>query len=259
MNFAITHILGTMLQPAAVLVLVAALGVAMLPRRAGRRLATAGVLGMLALLVLPVQQWALLPLEDRFPRPPLPPRVDGIIVLGGAVEPIISAERGVPALNAAGGRMTEFVALARQYPQARLVFTGGVGSVLPGVRPEAEAASLLFASLGVAPDRLVLEEASRTTFENAVDTARLIGPAKDQVWLLVTSANHMPRAVGVFRHLGWNVVPWPVAYQTTRALLPAATATFGQRLEQLDTAIHEWTGLLSYRLTGKTDTLFPAP
>jgi uncharacterized SAM-binding protein YcdF (DUF218 family) len=259
MLFAVTHIIGELLRPISLLVIVTTVGLLSLDRRIGRFLLTLGALGLFALMILPVQQWLLMPLEDRFTRPLAPDHVDGVVVLGGAVNPVISTERGIPSLNAAAERMTEFVALSRRYPSARLVFTGGIGTVMPGVETEAVVARELFTELGLPPERVIYEDRSRTTYENAAYSRDLVKPKPGETWLLVTSAGHMPRSVGVFRHVGWTVVPWPTGYKTVHAVLPSITEPFSSRMDELDTAVHEWVGLLVYRLTGKSDELFPAP
>ena len=210
-------------------------------------------------MVLPVQQWALVPLEDRFPRPLPPAHVDAIIVLGGALETFISEERGLPSLNAAAERMTEFVALARRYPEARLVFSGGSGAVLPGAESESEIARDLFDQLGISPNRIVFEGRSRNTHENVVFSQELARPKPGEVWLLVTSAIQMPRAVGVFRQVGWPVIPWPVGYKSVHSVLVSVSAPLGERLSVLDDALHEWVGLATYRAAGWSAELFPGP
>lgn len=253
MEFVAGHLFAIVAEPLSVLILLAFVGLLV-----SRRLVVLCVAAMLALLVLPVHQWAMLPLENRFPRPSAPEHVDGIIVLGGAIESFISAERGVPTLNAEANRMTEFVALARRYPAAQLVFSGGVGSIVDGSKPEADIARDFFESQGIPLDRLIVEGRSRTTYENAVDSKALAGPKPTDTWLLVTSANHMPRAVGSFRSVGWNVVPWPTSYQTRQALLPAMTKPFAVRMADLDVALHEWIGLVAYWLQGRSSALFPA-
>ena len=262
MLFVLSKILWAALCPSALLVLLAALGLLAGwrgRRRAAHALLIAGVGGLAAALVLPLDRWALRPLEDRFPRPAPPAHVDGIVVLGGAVETLLSADRGLPALNGAAERMTEFAALARRYPLAKLAFTGGSGLLGSSV-PEAVPALALFDSLGVAPERIVFEAASRTTWENAVFGYELLHPQPGETWLLVTSASHMPRAVGAFRGAGWRVVPWPVGYKSLqhgRVLLPPGD--FGERLSLLDWAAHEWAGLAAYRLLGRSDALLPGP
>ena len=134
----------------------------------GSAAAAAGLIGYLLILLLPVDSWVSLPLEDRFPRPAEPSNIDGIIVLGGAIATEITRDRGIPSLNADAERMTEAVALALRHPEARLVFTGASGSVIPGGAIETDGARQLFgAALGLDPARIVFEDRSRNTRENA--------------------------------------------------------------------------------------------
>jgi uncharacterized SAM-binding protein YcdF (DUF218 family) len=229
-------------------------------RKWGLRAVYAGVGGFVLIAVLPIDRWMIAPLEDRFPRMIVPPaHVDGIIVLGGAVDTERTMEHGIPALNWAAERMTAFAGLARRYPDAKLVFSGGSGALLAEHLKETDVARALFIYLGIRQDRMTYENLSRTTFENAEISRRLVNPKPGEVWILVTSANHMPRSVGVFRHVGWKVLPWPVAYKTPPARSFPAFGPFPGHLSVVDLAFHEWLGLLAYYLTGRSDELFPAP
>jgi uncharacterized SAM-binding protein YcdF (DUF218 family) len=261
MIFVLSKLLWIVLRPSSLLLMLAAIGSVLVfagRARAGRWWLLAGVGGLICVLALPLGRWALEPLEDRFAQVATPPEtITGIVVLGGAVDPWITEDRGIPALNREAERMTTAVALARRYPAAPLVFTGGSGEVIPGAPREAPAAALLFEELGIAPARIVLEGSSRTTWENALATRDLVHPLPGQVWVLVTSAAHMPRAVGAFRQAGWNVLPWPVAFHTTRSGRTGFAPTLANRLALLDLAAHEWTGLVAYRLLGRSDALFP--
>lgn len=229
-------------------------------RRWGRWPALIGVGYFAAILLTPISQWALLPLEDRFPRPAEPPaHVDGIIVLGGAVDQNLTEARGIPALNGAAERMTEPLALARQYPNARIVFTGGQGSPIHGTATEADVARQIWQAVGMPEGRVVYETRARNTYENVLLTREIFQPKPGETWLLVTSAGHMPRSMGIFRRAGWPVTAWPVNYTTGHSLRDWYDAPFGTRLNQLEWAAHEWLGLLAYRLMGRTDAVFPGP
>ncbi len=263
MLFLISKLFWTLARPSSLLVALAALGLALgwtRWRRLSRALPLVGIGGLLALLLLPLDQWATRPLEDRFARPDPPPaHVDGILVLGGAMDQLITADRGLPTFSAAGERITEMVTLARRYPGARLAFTGG-GDPAAGIPPEAEQARALLADLGMPVERMTLETGSHTTWENAVLTHALLRPKPDETWLLVTSASHMPRAVGTFRAAGWRVVPWPVGYKTTRTdRWRTVREPFGDRLGRFDWAVHEWIGMVAYWALGHSSAPFPSP
>ena len=257
--FLFGKLLTMLLLPTALMVECVLLGLLLHRRPIGRALLVAGAGALTLCLLLPVDAWIIRPLEDRFPAATtLPGAVDGIVVLGGAIDDLTSEDRGTPVLNSAANRMTSFVALARHYPKAKLVFTGGSGDIVQGVTNEAKFAAILCEQLGLPPDRITFENRSRTTRENAVDTAALVRPLPGERWLLLTSASHMPRAVGVFRRVGWTVLPFPVGYQS-RDHITGYAQSLGQKLAVLDWATHEWIGLVTYRLRGWTSALFPGP
>ena len=121
-------------------------------------------------------------------------------MLGGAFETRLTSDWGQPQVNDYAERLFGFMTLARQLPNARLVFSGGV---------ESDDARSLFASMGMDTGRIIFESQSRNTCENAIYSARLVKPLEQQTWVLVTSAMDMPRAVGAFRKAGFQSGPLP--------------------------------------------------
>ena len=234
--------------------------------RWGRRFVTIGAILLLVAGLSPLGNALILPLEDRFPRANLddPPPPTGFIILGGAEDRLVGAARGAPALNEAGERMVEAAMLARRFPEAKFAFSGGDAGILYKTGSEAEGAETLLTALGVPRDRLILEAKSRDTYENAAflkeELTRQgeLGPGKR--WLLITSAYHMPRAMGAFRKAGFAVEPWPVDYRTRGAVdLMRPFDKDSEGLRRVDVAAREWVGLLAYWLRGRSDALFPAP
>ncbi|WEK05071.1 MAG: YdcF family protein [Candidatus Devosia phytovorans] len=199
------------------------------------------------------------PLEDRFARPAeLPESVDVIIVLGGSTLARVSTARGVAELNDAGDRLTDAVVLARRYPEARIVYSGGAGLLDPG-EPEAETAQRFFLSMGIAAERLVLEDQSRNTDENAGLTAALLG-SEGGTAVLVTSAFHMPRSVGLFRRVGLDVIPWPTDYRSSgQEGFGLDFANPVNALNIMSIATKEWVGLVVYHWTGRIGEVLPGP
>ena len=229
-------------------------------RRAGLWLVALVTLASLAAATVPVGNWMQASLENRFPVVRnLPDRVDGIIALGGVVNPWVTKARGQLALGGTVERLTEFAVLARRYPEAKLIFTGGSGSLFQTEVKEADVLEPMLGLLGLDPRRIVLENQSRNTYENAVFTRRLADPRPGETWVLVTTASHMPRAVGCFRKAGWRVVPYPVDFNFRGDEEFGLTFNFIGGLARLSGGLHEWLGLTFYWLTGKTDALFPAP
>jgi uncharacterized SAM-binding protein YcdF (DUF218 family) len=252
-------------QPSGFLLLLLLCGAILLAtryRKAGVVLLLAGTAFLVIAGVSPLSTWVTLPLEDRFARADLSkgPAVDGIIVLGGAEDARVYAARHTHEMNESAERITEGAALALRFPKAKLLFTSN-SITADGVRTTgAETAAAVFRDLGIAPDRLIAETDSKNTYENAVFSKRLLQPKPGERWGLVTTASHMPRSIGVFRKAGFPVEPWPVDYRTAGpgdAWLLFRTPAEG--LRRLEYAMHEWLGLLAYRLTGRSDELFPAP
>lgn len=265
MFFFASKILWMLFAPSNLLGFAAAIGaVALFTRfaRSGRWLVAVAAFLYLACGFGPVGALLLRPLEDRFPRPPADlPAPAGIIVLGGAIDEQVTLARDTVALDESGSRMTLAVALTRRFPQARLVFTGGSAAIFTDAPPEADGARLLFLELGVAPERMSFEDRSRNTYENAIFTRDLVQPPPGSRWLLVTSAFHMPRAMGIFRAAGFSVIAEPSDYWTLgdardfRRLQGDASSG----LEMTEIGLKEWIGLVAYRLTGRTDALLPGP
>ncbi|MCP5356845.1 MAG: YdcF family protein [Pseudomonadales bacterium] len=227
-------------------------------RRSGRLLL--GVTCLLALLVawLPLGEWLGAPLESRFPSSPaLPPNVDGVIVLGGFIDSPRSAAWQQVQLNEAGERWERFTQLARRYPQARLVVTGGSGALGGQHMKETDSIPALMQQAGLGDREILLETESRNTWENVVLSRELVNPQADEHWLLVTSAAHMPRAVGIFCAQDWPVTPVPVDFRTERNGLWRVELRFAEHLLSLREATHEWVGLLAYFVTGKTARFLP--
>ncbi len=225
---------------------------------AGKKLLLATIAVILVIGFLPIGNALLRPLELRFPPTPNIVSPAGIIVLGGGEDGRTSRATGLPEVNDAADRFLAGMALARKYPDARLIFTGGSAAVLGARVSGAEVADRIFADGGIAPDRILLEGASRNTAENAKLTRNLLGDPGEGAWLLVTSAFHMPRAMGAFCRAGWRgIVPYPVDY---RGLGGGDVGwDLAERLRTLNIAVKEWIGLVAYRLTGRTGNLIPGP
>ncbi len=201
----------------------------------------------------------ILPLENRFPAAALLKLESapvGIVVLGGAIDTRISLGRREAAITGAAERFTVAAELAGRFPNARLLVSGETRTVDNKNYIE----TMVLIKLGVSPDRIVYESDSRNTYQNATMGAAIVKPDPDDTWLLVTSASHMPRSVGVFCKAGFRVQPWPVDYRTTG--WNDAWRFFrqpSQGLHLADIAVKEWLGLAAYWIAGRTSALYPGP
>lgn len=252
------------LRPSNFLILLLVAGLLLWLFRRRRSAAVLIVLGTMGLVVdglSPLANWVILPLEQRFATPqPMPERVDGIVVLGGAIDTLVSAGRGLPGVDRAGERLMALPGLAAAYPRARIVYSGG-SSAFRNEPSEANHALALLTQFGVERERIEIEGRSLNTWQNAVYSREMAAPQPGETWLLVTSAAHMPRAIGTFRKAGWpGIMAYPVDWETSgtddrwRWFSSAS-----QGLTRLDQGVREWIGLLAYWLTGRSAAVFPAP
>jgi len=259
----LSKLLWQLASPEKVALLLLFVGVAFIwttKQKLGRWLVSISTLMFLVFTLLPVNLFLLYPLEERFPPPlELPENINGIIVLGGSEKSVIARNRGQLSLNEAAERMVAFVALARRYPKAQLIYAGGSGALMEQNIDSNETARKLFKRLGLNMDRVRFASKSRNTVENAVNSFKLIGQKPEGNWVLITSAYHMPRAVGIFRKIGWQIIPYPVDYQTSGKW--KYDWQFGKlnNFMEFSRGLHEWVGLCVYWMTGKTSALFPKP
>ena len=251
-----TYLLWSFLKPSQWLLWAALIGIVLRRRFIGRVLLVGAAAMIVACSVLPVGALLTVPLESRFPLPESLGTPDGIVVLAGAEIADLSAEHADTQLNSAGDRLTTFLRLAHRYRDARLVHAGGAPKSA-GVAQSTAAKRLIY-GVGIDAERIVFSDQSRNTCEDARLAADQVRPAADEDWLLVTSAVHMPRSVACFRAAGWNVIPYPTDFKYSRPIRWLSFALVAN-LVHIDVAMHEWVGLLFYRLTGRTDELFPHP
>jgi uncharacterized SAM-binding protein YcdF (DUF218 family) len=229
-------------------------------RRSGLCLAIVSTLGIFIIGLSPLATWVMYPLETQFPRfehdrEP----VDGIIILGGSLISDTTVLLGQADLNEAGERVLAAVELSRLYPEARILLSGGSGRLIEEAYSEAEATADVLVRLGVPRERMILEGRSRNTHENAVFSLAMAEPAPGERWLLVTSAWHMPRSIGVFRQAGFDVTAYPVDFRTVASRnLSVPFIAVSEGLRRFDVASREWVGLIVYYFTDRTDALLPS-
>lgn len=254
--FFLGKVLGLITQPLVWMVALLVLAVGVQRRRpvTGRRLTAAALVLLLVLGWQPLPDWGLRALESRHAE--LAPDADlsaftGVILLGGAMGMgYVAQSHTQPVTNDSGERMSATAALLLRHPQLKVVFSGGEGTLLGAGPNEAQRAAVYFESLGIPRDRIRYESAARTTYENAVLTAQLPGIDKTERWLLLTSAWHIPRSMATFEKAGWNVTAYPVDYRTGSAT-PWAEYELQAGTEHWQLLLHEWVGILAYRLAGR--------
>jgi uncharacterized SAM-binding protein YcdF (DUF218 family) len=262
--FVLSKTLGIMLMPTNFLIGLGLFGAILLATRfvfLGRKFLIASIALLAICGFSPLGKWLLYPLEQRFPPwDAARGAPDGIVVLGGSIDPDLSIAHGAPVVRAAADRVIAAAALALQYPNARIVFSGGSANLISNDEKEADYAVSVFESLGIARERLIMERRSRNTQENAEFSKAIAAPKSGERWLLVTSAFHMPRSVGLFRKSGFAVEPYPVDWRVGgRADLLRFSILPTGGLDRIDIGVREWMGLAVYGISGKTSEFFPGP
>lgn len=257
MDALLPKLLWILLSPLNVIFIILAAGVLLYVahKRVGRALMAAGILFFLVLGLLPIGPLMLSSLENRYERPhELPQEVDGIIILGGIFDINVSQSRGSPVTYRNADRAIEGIRLINQYPEARLIFSGGNGYLTQNHMPEADIFQVFANRLGVSNDRLILERDSRNTYENIQNTMSMIQPEDGQRWILITSAFHMPRAMALVKASGWPgaIIAFPTDYQTgrTESLLPGRLDVLGN-FSGLALGLREYIAILHYRINGR--------
>ena len=264
MYFIASKLLWLIFSPSNFLLLVAAAGWGFLfirRIRTAKILLSAGLVGLLFIGFLPLGDRLAQTLEMQFPAWHADgKRVDGVIVLGGGLNVWSSNAWDSMVLNGAGNRIVAMATLAKTYPSAKIVFTGGYGSLFGKSISEADIIEQHISDLGLSPGRIIFERKSHNTRENAEFTKEMLDVKLDEHWLLVTSAWHMPRAMGLFRKVGWKVEAYPVGWISAPGLENSSLGTeASSHLATFDMMVREWIGLIAARVLGQSDEFLPKP
>ncbi len=229
-------------------------------RKSGLSILTACAVFYSMVMFGPLTSWLMAPLEKRFSshtnhvgNAPY----SGIIILAGAERLKLSTKHNQVTLSGAAERLIEAAKLARQFPDLPIIYSGGGQS--ENILSESQIARKYFTEAGIDLSRIRFEDKSYNTYTNALETKKHIQRHETGQWLLVTSAFHMPRAVGAYRSAQINIQPYPVDYRTYLKASLINKPNAGQGLYQLDFAMHEWVGLLAYYISGRNEAFFPAP
>jgi len=227
MFFILSRTAALLFVPSNLLLLLVLVGLALLLtrfRRAGKRLALTSLVLFLVIGFLPVSVALRHIPENRFPAwDPARGPPDRIVVLGGVINPFMMS-------------------------QVRGEISLGANYLFP-----------LLDLFNVPRTRVMLESRSHNTYENAHYSKALVKPKPGECWLLVTSAQHMPRAMGCFRRVGFPVEAYPVDWYSYPFWTLGLFDNFGRGLWVTDDVVREWEGLFVYWITGRTSSLFPGP
>lgn len=251
MFFVTGKILWAFIQP---LTLIAFIFIAALLFRKcewARKLLIAVSVIFLAFGFLPIGPILLNSLERQNPIPELPSRIDGMIVLGGAIDTEGSALHDQIQFTPFATRLTEMVRLSRLYPQARIVYSGGSGNLTSSNAREADIVAKLLKDLGISQKNIIFENQSRSSFENVKYSYELVHPQPGENWVLITSAFHLPRAIRIFDKQKWPVIPYPAGFIENKSLEPRVLLDVLGNYWKLKIAVKEYIAIIAYQISGK--------
>ncbi|MGD1083633.1 MAG: YdcF family protein [Verrucomicrobiota bacterium] len=257
MSFAYS-ILLKLLSPTSLCLLLLAAAALFRKRKVPRR--ACFVLAMTVLLICG-NAWVAEGLAGRLEREYLPPnpvpRADAIIVLGGGVLPKLPP-RSTVEIDAAGNRLIYAAHLFRNGCAPRIICSDNDPAGSPGQRPAAEDMAELLEMIGVPKDAIILETKAENTHEHGVYLGPLLREKGFSRVLLVTSARHMPRSMGVFKKLcpGIEFIPAPTDFRAVELLpLPwyrhlEEIIPTPRSLVDFSDAMHEYLGMAYYKIRG---------
>jgi uncharacterized SAM-binding protein YcdF (DUF218 family) len=262
MFFVLSKTLGLLLEPLVIPYLFFAIGIIARWRRwrwIARLSFTTTIALPLVYGILPLSGLPLQFLEGRIPRGEIGSKhIDGIIVLGGFTgNGLVAKSHNQYGLADSAERFTAALALAHKMPETPILFSGFSGELIQRGWRESDNIRDLIHQLGGLNTTVLYEENSRNTYENAVNSLQIFAAEPGTNWILITSANHMPRAIGSFAAAGWTgIIPYPVDYQTPKTgYIKSWDMNHGVSL--MRHSLHEYAGLLVYYLTGRSTALIP--
>ena len=261
MFFTISKIFWLLAAPLNAILILTAIGLALFyfKKPIGKRILIFTAWVFILLGFLPVGHNLIVFLERQYDVPAqIPENIDGIIVLGGSFNSYLSEKTGRIAVNSNINRMVDFMALSKQYPNAKKVFSGGSGNILRPERKEADDAKDFLDMLEFNSNEFIFERESKNTYENAKFSQELLQPKVGEKWIVITSDFHMPRTVSIFNKLGWDIIPYPTGMKTSGQyrLTPLNFNVVGNFFF-LSHALKEMIGVGVYFVTGKSALFFP--
>ena len=263
MFFVLSKTLGLFLEPLIIPYLCLICGMLAFWRRRrflGRFFIITAIFLPLLYGVIPLSSQPLRFIENHIEPAKMTDRqIDGIIVLGGFTgDGVVAESRNQPNLGSAAERFTAALQWHQKFSDKPLVFSGFSDRIVPKGASEAEIVRQFLHDLTIDQTHILFENESRNTYENALNCYDLVAPTPGSHWILITSASHMPRAIGSFRAAGWSgILGYPVDYQTPETGY-SRYWDIGYGTGLIEKALHEYAGLLVYWLSGRSTDFLPS-
>ena len=196
-------------------------------------------------------------LEKKFHNMNVFPNVvDGILILSGATKPSLSKEHKQVNLNSSAERLVESVMLINKYPSARIIFSGGSGSINKNEPSHSDVAKKFYNNMNIPFSRIIYEQKSRNTYENILYSKKIAKPKKNEIWLLVTSASHLNRSIAIAEKLNWEFIPYPTDFNSSKKFYFKISLNFLSNFNNFQKSSHEWVGIIAYYFMNRSSSIF---
>ena len=186
----------------------------------------------------------------------IPEIVDGILILGGATDPLLFKEYDQISLNGSAERLVESVPIIKKFDKAKVIFSGGSGIINRPDLGHSQVAKSFYKKIGIEIDQIIFEDQSRNTYENIIYSKKIANPKINENWLLITSASHMKRALLIADKHNWKLIPYAVDFKNIKNFKFIPNLKLLKNLNTFQQGSHEWLGLISYYLMGRTTKVF---
>ena len=207
--------------------------------------------------ILPTGKLLLHSLEKNYHTNFLfPEKVDGILILSGSTNPFLTNQFNQISLNGSAERLTESIKLIKKYSNAKIIFSGGSGSIKYPELKHAKVANDFFIQMGLSTNNIIFEDRSRNTHENIIFSRKIVNPKINEKWIIVTSAFHMNRSIFIGEKNNWKFIPYAVDFKTMKKFRFVPNLYLLSNINSFQQGSHEWLGLISYYLMNRTDKIF---
>ena len=181
------------------------------------------------------------------------------MILGAGINESYTYQHKQIILNDQIERITISIDLMKKFPNAKIIFSGGNGTLSNLPVKGSVIAKKFYDLMGVDVNRIKFEDKSRNTYENFLFSKKFFDKKNNNNWLLITSAYHMKRSMSVAEKLDLNFIPYPVDFRTGKNFswrFWYHRTNFLQNMNDFQLAAHEYIGLVAYYLTKKSSKIF---
>jgi uncharacterized SAM-binding protein YcdF (DUF218 family) len=252
MFFLLSKLLGPLMEPVTYIVLLILVALLFYDKPWLCKMCLSAALSIMFAFGTPfLPDLLIAPLENHYTVPSSPPDVDAIIVLSGMLNLQTSSTEYLEFWEGAE-RILVGMQLFKKGIGDVLIISGGSGSIHNQEKKEAILLRQFAIEFGIPEEQILIEPDSRNTYENAVNTRKLMEQQGLSSSILITKAIHLPRSMGCFQHVGLDPVPYPVDFMLApnRGYRPGDLIPSVAHLRGTSRVLHEYIGLIAYKLAG---------